>query len=153
MQEGEITGHHHHQESMRFDDMNDSADIVNNMVRGDELQQPLYREPLFRNDGLESMKALIQAEVMLPLTNTVTILSDPVQAKSQDYEPEEQNLQMRWSESSAGVEDEADIGDDDDDDDEDQANISVSDDNDQPKGHKIKHQTDLKFSFAANVAA
>ena len=56
---------------------------------------------------------------------------------------------MRWSESSSGrAEDEADIEEDD----EDQANISVSDDNNS-LGHKTQHQTDLKFSFAANVAA
>lgn len=76
MQEGEITGHHN-QESCRFDDMeDDSADICNNDI---DKEQLLYREVIFRKEALERVQTIKPLEAILPLTNTVTILSDPVQ--------------------------------------------------------------------------
>ena len=77
-------------------------------------------------------------EKVLPLTKTVTILSDPVAAKRHQQEDcdseQEGNLQMRWSESSSDDDgDDADIHDD-----EDSANICVAADN-EPSTHKSKY--------------
>ena len=86
---------------------------------------------------------------MLPLTSTVTVLSDPVQAKNPHPESAcsnyEQKLQIRWSETSKGGEEDAVVDDDDgdddadirDEDDIDSANICITKET-EPINHKTK---------------
>lgn len=82
---------------------------------------------------------------MAPITNTVTVLSDPVIKKPE----EEDNLQIRWSDSSNSDGDDGEVADCDD--------RSVAEVQDEEMSSRSStglakaSNGDFKFSFAANV--